>query len=637
MLKVCWCKKRYFLTLCFILVFSLVLQNIAFAIEFKDISDKKYDWARPYVEKMVLAGVIKGTTKSSFSPDLPITRAQSIVMIIRLLGEEKVAKNKKLPTSFKNANSVPEWARGYVAYAVDRGIISGSDLSNFRANDNIKRYEMAVFAVKALGLGSKAENMKNVDLDFKDTFAIPLDARAYVQIAVEKGVIKGFPDSTFKPNDKITRAQMAVVLNNLEKHISSPKIVRGVLEGKNENLLPSITLKLNEGSFRSFTVNDETVFYKNKNGDLEKVSLKDLKDNDKIALIPASKDDGTLYVEVTESSTKLPVKEDIKDIDKEKDIEEPKESNVKSDGIIKSALRAVIPSANLILIDNLDTLEYERYELSPKVEVKKYGKKAELLELQNGDFLVLTLKNGKVIKIEAKETTLHSKGKISDISFSSLYPELTIKEQNKDTKFEVAYDALVVKNGHKSDIMDLRSGDEVALYIEYGKVVSIIAQSKLDYISGTLKRITISDDAIITIEDKKGRDYTTNITEKTRLTKDGKTIKVGDLRKGYHLEVVIEGNEAVSVDCVARETQDTVKGTVQFVNPNLKLIVINVEDKTGKGQLRYLNYNNDTIILRQTESINIKRVKKGDEILAIGDYSGGIFFADILVDLTIYK
>lgn len=636
-MKAYCCKRRFFLTLWFILVFSLVLQNIAFAIEFKDISDKKYNWARPYIEKMALFGVIKGTTNDSFSPDLPITRAQSIVMIIRLLGEEEVAKNKKMPTSFKNEDLVPEWARGYIAHAVDRGIISGSDLSGFRANDAVKRHEIAVFAVKALGLGDKAENMKNVDLSFKDTFAIPLDSRAYVQLAVEKGVIKGFPDSTFKPNDKITRAQMAVVLNNLGKHISSPKLIEGVLEGKKEKLLPSVTVKLDKDDFKTFTVNDKTVFYKIKDQNLEKITLKDLNSKDKITLLPDSKGDSALYIEVTESAnvSDIPVKEDIGDIEKE--IEEPKKPNVKSNSTIKAALRAVIPSANLILIDNLDTLEYERYELSSNLEVKKYGKKVELLELQNGDFIVLTLKNGKVTKVEVKEATLHTKGKIADINFSSLYPELIIKEQGKKTKFEVAYDALVVKNGHKSDIMDLRVDDEVTLYIEYGKVVSIISQSNLDYISGMLKRITISDDTTISIEDKKGREYTTNITEKTRLTKDGNSIEVGDLRKGYHLEVVAEGNEAVSVDCVARETQDTVKGTVQFVNPNLDLIVIAVENEIGESQLRYLNYNNNTVLLRQTESINIKRVKKGDEILAIGDYSGGVFFADILINLTIYK
>lgn len=627
-----YCKKGFWIILSLLIGFSLISQPVVFALDFKDISHQKYDWARPYVDKMASLGVIKGTTKDNFSPDIPVTRAQAITMVIRLLGKEEAAKNKQLPATIKNADSIPNWVKGYIAYAIDKGIISEKDFSDFRANDAIKRHEVAVIVVRALGLESEAKTLKNVDLSFKDTFAIPLDSRSYVQIAVEKDVLNGFPDATFRPNDKVTRLQMAVILNNLERHIPSSNILKGTLEEKGINK-PSITLRLDEGNLKTFVIDNDTVFYKNENESLVKTEFDDIKSSDKILLVPDLKSNKALYVEITESSIKEPV-DDVVEKDIEDNSEEAKPST-STDGVIRSAMRAVIPSANLILVDNLDTLEYERFELDQKVKVEKYGEKIDILELRNGDFVLLTLKNGKVSKIEVKPTTVHAKGVILDINFSSTYPELIVLDQNSKTKYNVAYDALVLKNSQKSDIMALRSGDEVALYIEYGHVVSIIAQSDLDYVSGTLKRVIISDDATVVIEDKKGKEYVVDITPRTELSKDGKTIKVSDLRKGYHLEIAVEGTEAVRIDCTAQKNQDTIIGVVKFINPNLKLIVI-VEEDNGHHQLKYINFSKDSVLLRQNETMNIKRIKKGDKILAVGDHSGGIFFADIIVNLTIY-
>lgn len=47
---------------------------------------------------------------------------------------------------------------------------------------------------------------------FRDAAAIPAWAQAGAEYAARAGLIAGFPDGTFRPNARMTRAQMAEVL-----------------------------------------------------------------------------------------------------------------------------------------------------------------------------------------------------------------------------------------------------------------------------------------------------------------------------------------------------------------------------------------------------------------------------------------
>ena len=134
----------------------------------------------------------------------------------------KPTSGKTLPSTFPKAGSVMPWARGYVAVAVEKGIVSGKDFEDFRPADAAKIWGSG-FCSKGCRL-SEAESRKNVSvsLGFIDGYNIEPEDRPYIEIAVEKGIMKGFPDNSFKPNDKFTRAQMATVLHNLSETYECP-------------------------------------------------------------------------------------------------------------------------------------------------------------------------------------------------------------------------------------------------------------------------------------------------------------------------------------------------------------------------------------------------------------------------------
>lgn len=102
-----------------------VTQVLAASSKFTDITASRYDWVRPYIEKMNLAGVVKGMTDTTYGPDASVTREQLITMLVRLMGWEDQTSGKSLPSTFPKANSVAPWARGYVAVAVEKGYSIG--------------------------------------------------------------------------------------------------------------------------------------------------------------------------------------------------------------------------------------------------------------------------------------------------------------------------------------------------------------------------------------------------------------------------------------------------------------------------------------------------------------------------------
>jgi len=110
-----------------------------------------------------------------------------------------------------SSSSVPfdtkgHWAEAYVGQLTQRGIIGGFPDGSFKPDDGITRAQFAAIAVKALNLpgASGPANFADVSSSYWANRAIAAVSQA--------GLVTGFPDGSFKPEDKITRAQALVIL-----------------------------------------------------------------------------------------------------------------------------------------------------------------------------------------------------------------------------------------------------------------------------------------------------------------------------------------------------------------------------------------------------------------------------------------
>ncbi|MDD3879442.1 MAG: S-layer homology domain-containing protein, partial [Syntrophomonas sp.] len=166
------------------------------------LNDISNHWAAERIKDLLARGAIKGYPDGTFQPDATITRAEFITVVVK-------AFNLINPNGRVFTDTSGHWAQDYIATATAAGIVGGYNDSNFGPNDPVTREQMAVIVVKAAQLTPiAAENQ------FADSSNIAPWAREAVATAVNKQIIKGYPDNSFKPGSKANRAEAAAVIVN---------------------------------------------------------------------------------------------------------------------------------------------------------------------------------------------------------------------------------------------------------------------------------------------------------------------------------------------------------------------------------------------------------------------------------------
>lgn len=99
------------------------------------------------------------------------------------------------------------WAQKFVNSLFEEGIISGYPDDTIKPNDPITRTEAVVILAKAAKLTPSSGS-----LNFKDSDKVAGWAKGYLKSAIDKGIVSGYNDNTFRPSNLVTRKEMAVML-----------------------------------------------------------------------------------------------------------------------------------------------------------------------------------------------------------------------------------------------------------------------------------------------------------------------------------------------------------------------------------------------------------------------------------------
>lgn len=172
------------------------------------------------------ASYVKGYSDGSFKPNNKITRAEVATMVSKLINK-KYDKASELKDVDKNS-----WYADDVNKLIAFGIIKGYEDGNFKPDKEMTRAEVAVMISKALKLSANSNGFKDTDSHW---------AKNYIAALKEHNIINGYSDGSFKPDGKITRAEMVVMINrafniiadeNKKGDISQNKVVfKDVLPG----------------------------------------------------------------------------------------------------------------------------------------------------------------------------------------------------------------------------------------------------------------------------------------------------------------------------------------------------------------------------------------------------------------------
>ena len=164
-------------------------------------------WSYPYIKQLYDAGVVSGTSATTFEPTANVTRAQFVTMIAGLAGAD-VSGYASGPFDDVQAGS---WYAPYVNWAAASGIISGTSATTFEPAAEISRQDMAVMLYNYAQRYDVTLNEQTVT-PFTDESAIADYALPAVQALHSAGVISGMPDGSFQPQATTTREQACVVL-----------------------------------------------------------------------------------------------------------------------------------------------------------------------------------------------------------------------------------------------------------------------------------------------------------------------------------------------------------------------------------------------------------------------------------------
>ena len=111
------------------------------------------------------------------------------------------------PNKINFTDIAGHWAEGSIKQAVRMGIVTGYADGTFRPNHPVTRAEFTVMLAGALKLDGTGAT-----LHFKDQDKLGAWAKRAVALAVQAGIVSGYEDGTFRPDAKITRAEMAAML-----------------------------------------------------------------------------------------------------------------------------------------------------------------------------------------------------------------------------------------------------------------------------------------------------------------------------------------------------------------------------------------------------------------------------------------
>jgi len=174
-------------------------------------------WAYGEVMACLKAGVVGGYPDMKFHPNWKITRDQMAVFISRAIAgsDRDVPPGPAVPT-FRDVDE-SYWAYRYIEYAVAQQVVVGYAGANYRPNLQVDRAQIAVFISRALVAPLGDAGLDGYAPPTTPTFSdVPPNYWAYKHIEflakTGAGVIKGYPNGQYYPENACTRDQLAIFL-----------------------------------------------------------------------------------------------------------------------------------------------------------------------------------------------------------------------------------------------------------------------------------------------------------------------------------------------------------------------------------------------------------------------------------------
>ena len=155
-----------------------------------------------------------GYPDGTVQPEGEITRAEACTIFFRLLTDSSRDYYFARTNDYSDVNR-GDWFNNAISTLSNAGIVTGYNDGTFRPNQPITRGEMAKIIANFANLNKGTKSFTDLSGHWSKT---------YVELAAGNGWIAGYPDGSFRPDQKITRAETVTMINRVLERVPAKEL-----------------------------------------------------------------------------------------------------------------------------------------------------------------------------------------------------------------------------------------------------------------------------------------------------------------------------------------------------------------------------------------------------------------------------
>ncbi|BFT74991.1 hypothetical protein PAENIP36_64330 [Paenibacillus sp. P36] len=532
---------------------------------------KTAEWAIRYIASLASMRVFEGYEDGTFKPQNTVSRIEAITAAVRLMGLRSQAESSaKMSThlNFKDANQIPAWAVGYVAVALENDLFSEND-DSVQPQKEGDRLWATTLLVKALKLDAQAKAKMNTALPFKDAKQIPAGSVGYVAVAIEKGLVDGFEDNTFRPNQPVTRAQLAALLDRTGGQL--PEQGNNTLTGTVKSVVNGNALVLTtSGATSTYALHPDVYIYKNG----VKIAPSALQAGDEVSV--RTFNNQIIYIEVTKPVQTI---------------------------IYSGTVSAAVANNTLTLTKSGVT---SSLQFHPDIVAYRNGVKVSPYELKIGDEVNIRTSDNKVIYVEVTKSVvpISSSGTVTAVVNNNV---LKLTKSGVTTNYTLHPDIVIYRNGVKVASTALLVGDEVNVRTSDNKVIFIEVTQTAQAITNSGTITAAVNNNVLKLK-KDNVNFEIKLHPDVVVYRNGLKVALSELKIGDEVNVRTSENKVIYIEVTKMVQPITNNGTVSaaVTNSELKL--------TKSGVTTAFTLHPDVIVYRGGVKVRAIDLKVGDEV-----------------------
>jgi hypothetical protein len=220
------------------------------------------------------------------------------------------------------------------------------------------------------------------------------------------------------------------------------------------------------------------------------------------------------------------------------------------------------------------------YRVGSHTDIKLDDESADMSVLVEGMTVEAEVtEDRKVILIKGESINEEYTGKIVSLAYSDTNQIITVEyeKEDEDTEkksFYVDEDADITLDGKEVFLYNLKKNDSVEIVVRNSKAVEIKATSKNRTIEGVIKEVSFIPEPVIVIEDKTGTVHEYSIDNEIDIERNGDDAEITELRSGDKVQLELEYDVITDIiaEVVRKEDEGTIKSILISKNPEITIL-----------------------------------------------------------------